>query len=183
MTRNQTIILCAAAAFMLAAAAMAIPKISGSVRALFAPKNYDWISKTMSACEEDAVSKPTTLNFLIMPLERTRRFGRELEQRALETVGRTTLFGSQDALEGLKSGALRISSKHYVLLTFDTSNNTERRWNSASGVARLTTTDIASNGPFKVRLQVSANDASNGWSNVTAEGRGTCHWVFALLRD
>jgi len=32
-------------------------------------------------------------------------------------------------------------------------------------------------------LQVSANDASNGWSNVTAEGRGTCHWVFALLRD
>ncbi len=183
MTRNQTIIACAVGAFVLAAVAMAIPNIAGTVRGLFAPKNYDWISKTMSACEEDAVSKPTTVNFLIMPLERTRRFSRELESKALETVGRTTLFGSQDALEGLKSGALRISSKHYVLLTLDTSNNTERRWNSASGVARLSTTDIASDGPFKVRLQVSASDPSNGWSNVSAEGRGTCHWVFALLRD
>ena len=183
MTRNQTILACAVGAFVLVAAAMAIPKVFGSVRALFGPKNYDWVSKTMSACEEDAVSKPASVNFLVMPLERTRRFNRELEGRALETVGRTTLFGSQDALDGLKSGGLRISSKHYVLLTLDTSNNTERRWNSASGVARLTTTDVASDGPFKVRLQVSANDASNGWSNVTAEGRGTCHWVFALLRD
>jgi hypothetical protein len=183
MTRNQTILACAVGAIVLAAAAMAIPKISGSVRNLVAPRNYDWISRTMAACEEDAVSKPTTVNFLVMPLERTRRFNRELEQRALETVGRITLFGSQDALEGLKSGALRISSKNFVLVTLDTSNNTERRWNSASGVSRLTTTDIASDGPFRVRLQVSASDPSSGWSNVTAEGRGTCHWVFALLRD
>ena len=183
MTRNQTIILCAAAAFVLVAIAMALPKITGAARGLFAPKSYDWISKTMAACEEDAVSKPTSVNFLIMPLERTRRFGRELESRALESVGRITLFGSQDALDGLKSGALRISSRNYVLITLDTSNNAERRWNSASGVARLTTTDIASDGPFKVRLQTSANDPAGDWSNVTAEGRGTCHWVFALLRD
>ena len=79
MTRNQTILACAVGAIVLAAAAMAIPKISGSVRGLFAPRNYDWISKTMAACEEDAVSKPTTVNFLVMPLERTRRFNRELE--------------------------------------------------------------------------------------------------------
>jgi hypothetical protein len=93
------------------------------------------------------------------------------------------LFGSQDALEGLRSGALRVSSKSFVLTTLDTRSNAERRWNSASGVTRLTTTDIASDGPFRVRLQVSAKDNSTGWSNVTAEGRGTCHWVFALLRD
>jgi hypothetical protein len=162
---------------------MAIPKISGSVRNLVASRNYDWVSRTMAACEEDAVSKPATVNFLVMPLERTRSFNRELEQRAIETVGRITLFGSQDALEGLKSGALRISSKNYVLLTLDTSNNAERRWNSASGVSRLTTADIASDGPFRVRLQVSANDPLTAWSNVTAQGRGTCHWVFALLRE
>jgi hypothetical protein len=183
MTRNQTIIAYAVAALVLAAIAVALPNIAASVRGLFAPKSYDWISRTMSACEEEAVSKPDTLNFLIMPLERTRRFGKELDARALETVGRATLFGSQDALDGLKSGALRISSKSYVLTTLDTANNTERRWNSASGVSKLSTTDVPSDGPFRVRLQVSAKDNSTGWSNVTAEGRGTCHWVFALLRE
>lgn len=183
MTRNQTIIACAVAAVLLAVIALAFPKIAGSVRGLFAQRSYDWISHTMSACEEDAVSKPDTLNFLIMPLERTRRYSKELDTRALETVGRATLFGSQDALEGLKAGALRISSKSYVLTTLDTSNNIERRWNSASGVTKLSTTDVASNGPFRVRLQVSAKDNPAGWSNVTAEGRGTCHWVFALLRE
>jgi len=183
MTRNWTIILCFTLAFVVAGAAVLAPRAVGSVRGLFAPTSYDWVSRTMAACEEDAVTRPTSVNFLVLPLERTRRFGSQLESRALETFGRTTLFGSQDALDGLKSGALRISSKNFVLYTFDTASNAERKWNSASGVSRLTTSDIASDGPFKVRLQTSATDTSTDWSKVTADGRGTCHWVFALLRD
>ncbi len=188
MTRNRTIILCAALAFAVAAAVMAAPRAAGSIRGLFArsifaPKSYDWVSRTMAACEEDAVTRPTTVNFLVVPLERSRRYGKELESRALESFGRTTLFGSQDALDGLKSGALRISAKNYVLLTLDTSNNATHRWNSASGVSRLTTTEIASDGPFKVRIQTAPDDVSADWSKVTADGRGTCHWAFALLRD
>ena len=183
MTWNRIIVLCAATAFVLAIAALVVPRVAGSVRGLFAPKSYDWVSKTMAACEEDAVTQPAAVNFLVIPLEPSRRFGQELESKALETFGRTTLFGSQDALNGLKSGALRISSKHYVLHTLDTSNNAPVRWNSASGVARLTTTDIASDGPFRVRFQTSPTDTSGDWSKVTADGRGTCHWAFALLRD
>jgi hypothetical protein len=183
MTRNQAIILCGALALMVVTAAMVIPRFTGSLRGLFTPKSYDWVSRTMATCEEDAVTQPATVNFLVMPLERTRRFGSQLESRALETLGRITLFGSQDALDGLKSGALRISSRNFVLHTFDTSNNVAHRWNSASGVSRLTTSDIASDGPFKVRIQTTPNDPSTEWSKVTADGRGTCHWVFALLRD
>lgn len=183
MRWNRIIVLSAAAAFVAVAAVMMAPRIVGGVRGLFAPKSYDWVSRTMAACEEDAVTQPRAVNFLVIPLEPSRRFGKELEAKALETFGRTTLFGSQDALNGLKSGALRISSKHYVLHTLDTSNNASVRWNSASGVSRLTTTDIASDGPFKVRFQTAAGDAAKDWSNVTADGRGTCHWAFALLRD
>ena len=183
MTWNRIIVLCAATAFVLAIAALVVPRIAGSVRGLFAPKSYDWVSKTMAACEEDAVTQPSSVNFLVVPLEPSRRFGKELESKAIETFGRTMLFGSQDALSGLKSGALRISSKHYVLHTLDTSNNSSVRWNSARGVARLTTTDIASDGPFKVRFQTAPDDPAKDWSNVTADGRGTCHWAFALLRE
>ena len=183
MTRNQTIILCAAVAFIVATGTALIPRIAGGVRSIFASKSYDWVSRTMAACEESAVAQPTALNFLVMPLERTRRYGGEQESRALETFGRTTLFSSQAALDGLKSGALRISSRNFVLHTLDTSNNATQRWSSASGVSRLSTDDVASDGPFKVRIQTSPDDPSTEWSNVTADGRGTCHWVFALLRD
>ena len=183
MTRNQTIILCGAAAVALVVAAVFIPRVAGNLRDVFAPKSYDWVSRTMMACEEDAVTKPSTLNFLVVPLERTRRYGQAMEARALETLGRIILFGSQDALDGLRSGALRISSKHYVLHTLDTANNTTHRWNSASGVARLSTSDILSDGPFRLRIQTAPSDPASEWSKVTADGRGTCHWAFALLRD
>lgn len=183
MTRNRTIILCAVAALAVVIAALAIPRVATGMRGLLAPRSYDWVSRTMAACEEDAVTQPATVNFLVVPLERSRRYGQELESRALETVGRTTLFGSQDALAGLKSGALHISSKHFVLHTLDTTNNSSQRWNSASGVSRLSTSDIASDGPFRIRFQTSPNEASTEWSKVTADGRGTCHWAFALLRD
>lgn len=183
MTWNRTIVLSAAAAFVLVAGAIIVPRVAGSVRSLFAPKSYDWVSKTMAACEEDAVTRPATVNFLVVPLESSRRYNQELDSKVLETVGRTILFGSQDALAGLRSGALRISSKLFVLHTLDTSNNATQRWNSASGVSRLSTDDIASDGPFRIRFQTSANDTSSDWSKVTAAGRGTCHWAFALLRD
>lgn len=182
MTRNRTIILCAVAVLAVVIAAMAIPRFAGSIHGLFAPRSYDWVSRTMAACEEDAVTQPATVNFLVVPLERSRRYGPELESRALETVGHTTLFGSQDALSGLKSGALRISSKHFVLHTLDTSNNVSQRWNSASGVSRLSTSDITSDGPFRIRFQTAPDEASTEWSKVTADGRGTCHWAFALIR-
>ncbi len=181
MKWNRTIVLSAAAAFVLVAAAMVLPRIG--VRAWFAPKSYDWVSKTMAACEEDAVTQPSTVNFLVVPLERSRRYNQELDSRALETVGRTTLFGSQDALAGLRSGALRISSKAFVLQTLDTATNAVQRWNSASGVSRLSSRDIDSDGPFRIRFQTSPNDTTSDWSKVTADGRGTCHWAFALLRD
>jgi hypothetical protein len=183
MKWNRTIVLSAAAAFLLVAAVMIIPRIVGSVRGLFAPKSYDWVSKTMAACEEDAVTRPSAVNFLVVPLEPSRRYNQELDSKALETIGRTTLFGSQDALAGLNSGALRISSKHFVLHTLDTSNNATQRWNSASGVSRLSSDDIESDGPFRIRFQTSPNDTSSDWSKITAEGRGTCHWAFALLRE
>jgi hypothetical protein len=183
MTRNQTIVFCAAAALIVATGAVLMPRIAGEVRSIFAPQSYDWVSRTMAACEESAVTQPTALNFLVTPLERTRRYGGQQESRALETFGRTTLFGSQAALEGLKSGALRISSRNFVLHTLDTSNNATHRWSSASGVSRLSTNDVASDGPFKVRIQTSPDDPSTEWSKVTADGRGTCHWVFALLHD
>ena len=157
--------------------------LQGMLRGKPQAASFDWLSRTMRECEENAVTRPETLNFLVVPLMQSKNFGPQWQQRALSTVGKMTLFGSQDALAALNADAVRISSRHYVLHTLDTSDNSTRRWNSASGVARLSTTEVASDGPFRVRFQISADDAQKEWSSITAEGRGTCHWAFVVLRE
>lgn len=145
--------------------------------------SYEWISRVMAQCEEEAVTRPETLNFLIVPLSPTRRYGPLWAEKKLAQAGTTLLFGSQDALEGLRTGVFRISSRPVVLHTRDTSNDTTHRWNSVSGVSRLTAGDIRSDGPFEIRFQTSPDDPAPGWSTITAEGRGTCHWAFALVGE
>ena len=87
MKWNRIVVLCAATACVLAVAALVVPRLAGPVRGLFAPKSYDWVSKTMAACEEDAVTQPSSVNFLVVPLEPSRRFGKDLEAKAIETFG------------------------------------------------------------------------------------------------
>lgn len=175
-----------AAGILLLGVALFAPGFDGTIARLFGPApapSYDWISRLMAQCEEEAVTRPETLNFLIVPLSPTRKYGPPWPERKLAEAGGTLLFGSQDALEGLRNGAFAISSRPVVLHTRDASNNTTHRWNSVSGVSRLSATDIRSDGPFEVRFQTSPDDPAPGWSTITAQGRGTCHWAFALVGE
>jgi hypothetical protein len=118
----------------------------------------------------------------VVPLAAGDKFDAQWQSRALERFGKTTLFQSQDALDGLKAGALRIAPESFVLHVLDQAAGRSYRFNSASGVAKLSSREIASDGPFRIRLQTAAADPSPQWNNVVAEGRGSCHWVFALIR-
>lgn len=177
----------ATAAVLLALAAIALIPARNIVVGLFnadpAQDSYDWLSRTMAQCEEQAVVRPQLLNFLVVPLEATDKYNDALRAKALSDTGATALFGSQDALQGLRDGALRISSRAFVLHTRDTSNNMTHRWTSASGVSRLSSANIPSDGPFEIRFQISPDDPNREWSTITANGRGTCHWAFALLHE
>jgi len=187
MIRRQVLIAAAVwTALILLAVFAAASGLLGSLRSLFRPdsvSSFDWLSRTLAECEEDAVNRPEMLNFLVVPLAQGRNFNPQWQAKALSNAGKTVLFGSQDALAALKANAVRISARPYVLHTLDTASNSTHRWTSASGVARLSTTDIASDGPFSTRFQTTPDDASQDWSSITAEGRGTCHWAFALMRD
>lgn len=143
---------------------------------------FAWLSSAMENCEQDAVANPQALFFLVVPLAATGKYDQSWSARALETFGATTLFKSQDALDALNSGALRASTEPFVFHVLDVATSDAHRWNSASGVSKLSSKEIASEGPFRVRFQTAPRDPAPQWNSVTAEGKGTCHWVFVLMR-
>ncbi len=144
-------------------------------------KQFVWLTKALDACEAEAGRYPQSLYFMVVPLTSVPGAGDDIRSRALETIGPATLLESKVALDGLESGALRISREQYILHLLDTPTSTTRRWNSATGVSTLSDRANASKGPFKIRLQIGPSDTDQ-WSGVTADGVATCHWVFAILQ-
>jgi len=142
---------------------------------------FAWLSQALDACEAEAAKYPQGLYFMVVPLAPASSAAEGIKSRALETIGPATLLESKVALEGLESGALRISREQFILHAMDIETNAIHRWNSAAGVSTLSERGSSSKGPFKVRLQTTPNDAAQ-WSTSLAEGLATCHWVFALLR-
>ena len=143
---------------------------------------FAWLLTAMENCEQEAIANRQTLFFLVVPLAATAKYDQSWSARALESFGATTLFKSQDALEALNTGALRISTEPFVFHVLDMATSDAHRWNSASGVSKLSSNEIASEGPFRLRLQTAPGDSAPEWNSVTAEGKGACHWVFALMR-
>jgi hypothetical protein len=143
---------------------------------------FAWLSAAMENCEQEAIANRQSLFFLVVPLAATAKYDQSWSARALESFGTATLFKSQDALDALNTRALRISTEPFVFHVLDMATSDTHRWNSASGVSKLSSNEIASEGPFRLRLQTALGDPAPEWNSVTAEGKGTCHWVFALLR-
>ncbi len=142
---------------------------------------YAWLSAALDACEAEASKYPQSLYFMVVPMAAASSGADALRSRALETIGPATLLESKVALQGLESGALRISREQFILHAIDVDTNAIHRWSSVSGVSTLSDRNNTAKGPFKIRLQTSPNDGTE-WSAATADGVATCHWVFALLQ-
>jgi hypothetical protein len=189
MNRKSRFAAMAAGAFaVLLAAAAAIAAYQWSKRVAAdrpgssAAAPFAWLSSAMENCEKEAIANRQTLFFLVVPLATTGKYDQSWPARALESVGAMILFKSQDALEALNIGALRISTEPFVFHVLDVPTSEAHRWSSASGVSKLSSKEIASEGPFRVRFQIAPSDSLPEWNSVTAEGKGTCHWVFVLMR-
>lgn len=189
MNRKSRVAAIAAGAFVVVLAAVAAisayqwsERIASGKSARADPPAFAWLSSAMENCEKEALANRQSLFFLVVPLAATAKYDQSWSARTLESFGATTLFKSQDALDALNTGALRISTEPFVFHVLDVATNDTHRWNSASGVSKLSSPEIASEGPFRVRLQIAPGDPAPEWNSVTAEGKGACHWVFVLIR-
>jgi hypothetical protein len=143
--------------------------------------SYGWLVQAMAECEEEAKRATDKLFFLIAPVTRAPKNVVGWHPGRIGMIGETTeLLPSADAVIGLRNGALALYREPLAFAVSDPATSTTFRWKPASGVTVLTTrqTDAES---LKLGFQL-AEGKDVEWGLTIALSKGTCYWIFPLIR-
>ncbi len=140
-----------------------------------------WLQAGMKACDEEAAKDPVSLYFLVVPLASQGDDMARWRSMSLNDIGNAILLSSDDTLNGLRTGTLRISPQEYVFSVRDEATHVVHRWNRTSGVAKFSTTDEKKIASFKIQFQTRDSTRGNAWGNIFVRQPGNCYWVNAVL--
>jgi hypothetical protein len=140
-----------------------------------------WLTGAMDACEAQARQDTQTLYFLLLPLTSLPQDDAQWRSKSIIDVGNAILLRSDAALEGLKSGALRLYSGRYDFRILDVNANTVYKWKPATGVTKVSAPDSSAITLFKLQFQTSDADAGAQWGDPFNRQTGTCYWVNAII--
>jgi hypothetical protein len=144
------------------------------------PPDFRWLTTAMQDCDAAAAKEPTTLYFLVIPMAAKAEEQERWRAKALNEIGNAILLTADDALDGLKSGALKISGETYAFNVRDGAN-VLYNWSSSTGVARLTIPNADSIAAFNVQFQTRSRTNDAAWGNVFNHRTGNCYWVNAII--
>lgn len=141
------------------------------------------IEKAMTDCDAEAASHSDALYFLIVPLVAPSADSAFWTPLTVGDIGTSvSLLRSKDALDGLSSGRLAVSSKPYRFSIFDANTGVASRWPQTAGVARFIKPNSTA-----VGFQVSFGFPGLGDDAVSSfqfpRNKGECYWVSALRRN
>jgi hypothetical protein len=134
----------------------------------------------MQDCDAEAAKQTSTLYFLAIPLASKPEDEQRWRSKSRDEVGNAILLSSNDALDGLKSGALRITGENYSFNVRDRAN-VLYNWNSSTGVSRLTIPNADAIETFNIQFQTRRRTTATGWGNVFSRRTGNCYWVSAII--
>ncbi len=123
--------------------------------------NFGWLTAAMSECETEAMKDLDTLYFLVLPLA-------------------SLPLRSDDALEGLRSGTLRLYSGQYDFRIRDGAD-TVYKWKPSIGVTKISTPDARSIATFRLQFQTTGTVGEAEWGSPFTRQSGTCYWVNAIV--
>jgi hypothetical protein len=140
-----------------------------------------WLTTAMSTCETDAEKDTGTLRFLVIPVAPAQKDDEQWRGKALNDVGNAVLLSSDDAIEGLKHGTLRIFPGQYDFRVLDQATNTVYKWKPSGGVANFSTADSGAISLFKVQFLTAQHTGDDQWGTSFVRQSGTCYWVSAVI--
>ena len=141
------------------------------------------IANMMAACDMEAAKDPDTLYFFVLPLTQADASKQAWPAPVLQTIGDSVrLLGANDALDGLRTGALAVRQERYTFAILDAATATSFDWTSATGISRLAKRNAQSISALKLGFDFSDKQKVTQWSNEFKRDRGTCYWVSALIR-
>lgn len=141
----------------------------------------DQLTSAMTDCEASAAHDTDTLQFLVVPLASDAKDVSLWQEKSTNQIGNGVLLESGDALDALKSKALRVYRGEYDFRIRDEAANRVLRWRPTRGVSSFSTTDSGAIGLFHVQFATPRNRANDQWGSEFVRQSGTCYWVTAIL--
>jgi hypothetical protein len=143
--------------------------------------DFAWLTDAMSACEAQAQQETGTLYFLLLPLASLARDDAQWRAKSIIDVGNAILLRTDDALDGLRSGALRVYTGKYNFKILDVTANTVYQWKPSTGVTKVSASDSSAITQFKLQFQTASSAADAQWGDPFNRQTGACYWVNAII--
>jgi len=140
-----------------------------------------WLTASMESCERDAAGDQAKVYFMVVPLVAADRDDRLWAQKAFDRAGQALLLNSEDALAGLRSGALRIDSDAFTFSILDPRSSSVSSWKSKVGASKLASANADTLAGFRMRIHKGEDPGSAQWGTLFSRLKGSCHWVNALF--
>lgn len=144
-------------------------------------EDYGWVAQAMADCEAESKQQLDRLHFLILPMTTTGTSLPGWTPIPISTIGDIgTLFGSADALLGLRNRVFVLYGKPLAFAISDPETNKVYKWKPAIGVSALKTSEI---GMASLRLGFEIPDLGSeiAWGPTIKPSTGTCYWINALI--
>ena len=90
--------------------------------------DLSWLATAMSGCDAEAKTDAGALHFLVTPLVSVAKDIEPWRAKSINDAGNGILLRSDDALDGLKSGTLRVYPADYDFSIFDQAGDTVYKW-------------------------------------------------------
>jgi hypothetical protein len=135
----------------------------------------------MDVCEAAAEKDNDTLRFLVIPLAPSPADNEQWRAKPLNEGGNAQLMGSQDMMDGLKDGTLKLYRGEYDFRVLDEATNVVYRWKPGGGVMGFSTTDAGAIALFNVQFRTPRHSGDVGWGTSFVRQSGTCYWVSAVI--
>jgi hypothetical protein len=180
------LVVCVVAALVMALGSRSIPTAGAPDAATGerieqnATEDFAWLTTAMSECEMQARGDLGTLYFLLLPLASPAKDDAQWREKSID-IGNAILVRSDDALQGLRSGALRLYSGPYDFRVLDVTTNTTYEWKTATGVTKVSAPDASAITKFKLQFQIPGGAGEAQWGDPFNRQDGTCYWVNAIV--
>jgi hypothetical protein len=143
--------------------------------------DFGWLTDAMTACEGQAQQDAQSLYFLLLPLASLAEDDAQWRAKSIIDIGNAILLRSDDALDGLKSGALRVYAGTYNFKILDVTANMVYQWKPATGVTKVSAPESSAITQFKLQFQTAGSKADAQWGDPFNRQTGTCYWVNAII--
>jgi hypothetical protein len=145
--------------------------------------DVSWLATAMAGCDAEAKTGAGTLHFLVTPLVSVAKDTEPWRAKSINDTGSGILLRSDDTLEGVRSGTLRIYPADYDFSISDQASDKVYKWRPTVGVAKFSTAEAGAVASFRVQFRTAYNRGGGAWGGAFTRQDGSCYWVNPIIGD